>query len=81
MMWSTVAKVRCGKRTGSFISRSIWKACGLVTSWIRWSPIRSWVWPFGSSRTACASHTLSRRLRESSRVAGSAAEDAMETIV
>ena len=49
------------------ISRSIWKACGLVTSWIRCRPIRSWVWPFGSSRTVCASQTLSRRLR---RIAG-----------
>ena len=23
------------------------KACGLVTSWMRWVPMKSWVWPFG----------------------------------
>jgi hypothetical protein len=62
MMWSTVANVRSGKRTGSPLSRSISNACGLVTSWIRCSPMNSWVWPVGSSRTVCASQTLSSRL-------------------
>ena len=62
MMWSTVANVRSGKRTGSFISRSIANACGLVTSWIRCRPMKSWVCPVGSSRTVCASQTLSSRL-------------------
>jgi len=61
-MWSTVASVRSGKRTGSFISRNIAKACGLVTSWIRCRPTKSCVWPLGSSRTAWASQTLSSRL-------------------
>src|SRR5262249_50944477 len=63
MMWSTVAKVRCGCRTRSPDSRSAAKACGLVTSWIRCSPMKSCVWPLGSSRTVWVSHTLSRRLR------------------
>ena len=62
MMWSTVAKVRCGNGTVSFGSRSAANACGLVTSWIRWSPMKSWVCPLGSSRTVCASQTLSRRV-------------------
>ncbi len=59
MMWSRVAKVRAGIRTGTFSSRSAWNACGEVTSWIRWSPIRSCVDPEGSVRTVWASHTLS----------------------
>ena len=58
-MWSSVAKVRSGIRTGTFSSRSAWNACGEVTSWIRWRPIRSWVCPEGSVRTVWASHTLS----------------------
>src|SRR3989454_955273 len=63
MMWSSVPNVRSGMRTLSFSSLSIWKACGVVTSWIRWRPIRSWVWPDGSVRTVCASHTLSSSVR------------------
>ena len=63
MMWSTVAKVLDGKRTGSSSSRSIAKAWGLVTSWIRCRPMKSCVWPLGSSRTVCAFQTFSRRLR------------------
>ena len=63
MMWSMVANVRPGKRTGRPISRIIAKAWGLVTSWIRWRPMKSCVWPSGSSRTVCASQTLSNRLR------------------
>jgi hypothetical protein len=63
MMWSTVAKVRDGMRTRSPISRSMAKAWGLVTSWIRCRPMKSWVWPPGSSRTVCASQTLSSRFR------------------
>src|SRR6266852_5233199 len=63
MMWSSVPKVRSGMRTLSFSSLSIWKACGVVTSWIRCRPIRSWVWPDGSVRTVCASHTLSSSVR------------------
>ncbi len=51
MMWSSVAKVRCGMRTGSFSSLRAWKAWGEVTSWMRWSPIRSCVCPEGSVRT------------------------------
>jgi hypothetical protein len=62
MMWSTVAKVRSGNRTGRPISSSIAKAWGLVTSWIRCRPMKSWVCPSGSSRTLCRSQTLSRRL-------------------
>src|SRR6266849_4080741 len=63
MMWSSVPKVRSGMRTLSFSSFSIWKACGVVTSWMRCRPIRSWVWPDGSVRTVCASHTLSSSVR------------------
>src|SRR5215467_12743385 len=63
MMWSSVPKVRSGMRTLSFSSLSIWKACGVVTSWIRCKPIRSWVWPEGRMRTVCASHTLSSSVR------------------
>src|SRR5262245_60388631 len=63
MMWSSVPKVRSGMRTLSLSSFSIWKACGVVTSWMRWRPIRSWVWPDGSVRTVCASHTLSSSVR------------------
>src|SRR6266478_217602 len=63
MMWSSVPKVRSGMRTLSFESLSIWKACGVVTSWIRCRPIRSWVWPDGSVRTVCASQTLSSSVR------------------
>src|SRR6266404_7074204 len=63
MMWSSVPKVRSGIRTLSFSSFSIWKACGVVTSWMRWRPIKSCVWPDGSVRTVCASHTLSSSVR------------------
>src|SRR6266436_2393887 len=63
MMWSSVPKVRSGMRTLSPSSLSIWKACGVVTSWMRWRPISSWVWPDGSVRTVCASHTLSSSVR------------------
>src|SRR5437016_8659718 len=63
MMWSSVPNVRSGMRTLSFSSFSIWKACGVVTSWMRCRPIRSWVWPDGSVRTVCASHTLSSSVR------------------
>src|SRR5688500_17121187 len=63
MMWSRVPKVRSGMRTLSFSSLSIWKACGVVTSWMRCRPTRSWVWPDGSVRTVCASHTLSSSVR------------------
>src|SRR5882672_7162989 len=63
MMWSSVPKVRSGIRTFSLASFSIWKACGVVTSWMRWRPISSWVWPDGSVRTVCASHTLSSSVR------------------
>src|SRR5881397_1862757 len=63
MMWSSVPNVRAGMRTFSFSSLSIWKACGVVTSWMRCRPIRSWVWPDGSVRTVCASHTLSSSVR------------------
>src|SRR5215467_14162145 len=68
MMWSSVPKVRSGMRTLSFASFSIWKACGVVTSWMRWRPIRSWVWPDGSVRTVCASHTLSSSVRAMKRL-------------
>src|SRR5438309_6424882 len=63
MIWSSVPKVRSGMRTLSFSSFSVWKACGVVTSWMRCRPIRSWVWPEGSVRTVCASHTLSSSVR------------------
>src|SRR6266550_3749843 len=63
MMWSSVPNVRSGMRTLSPSSFSIWKACGVVTSWIRCRPISSWVWPDGSVRTVCASHTLSSSVR------------------
>src|SRR3990172_9222016 len=63
MMWSSVPKVRSGMRTLSFRSLSIWKACGVVPSGMRCRPIRSWVWPDGSVRTVCASHTLSSSVR------------------
>src|SRR5262245_21750790 len=63
MMWSSVAKVRSGMRTFRFASFSIWKAWGVVTSWIRCKPIRSWVWPDGSVRTVWASQTLSSSVR------------------
>src|SRR5262245_20680004 len=63
MMWSSVPKVRSGMRTFSLASFSIWKACGVVTSWIRCRPISSWVCPDGSVRTECASHTLSSSVR------------------
>src|SRR5438445_1950081 len=63
MMWSRVPNVRSGMRTLSPSSLSIWKACGVVTSWMRWRPISSWVWPDGSVRTVCASHTLSSSVR------------------
>src|SRR5262249_39344042 len=63
MMWSSGAKVRSGMRTFSFSSLSIWKGCGVVTSWVRCRPIRSWVWPEGRMRTVCASHTLSSSVR------------------
>ena len=34
-LWSSVAMVRSGRRTGRPASRSPSKACGLVTSWTR----------------------------------------------
>src|SRR5882672_10091596 len=63
MMWSSVPNVRSGMRTLSPSSLSIWKACGVVTSWMRWRPISSWVWPDGRVRTVCASHTFSSSVR------------------
>ena len=62
MMWSTVATVRSGSAPGASARAASAKACGLVTSWIRCRPMKSCVCPLGSSRTVCASHTLSRRL-------------------
>src|SRR6266404_8812399 len=76
MMWSSVPKVRSGIRTLSFSSFSIWKACGVVTSWIRWRPIRSCVWPDGSVRTVWASHTLSSSVRAMTPPCTNPAEDA-----
>ncbi len=35
-LWSSVAMVRSGRRTLRSAARSPSKACGLVTSWIRW---------------------------------------------
>ena len=35
-LWSSVASVRSGRRTSRPASRSPSKACGEVTSWIRW---------------------------------------------
>ena len=57
-MWSTVANVRWGISTVSPRSRSMPNACGLVTSWIRWVPMSSWVWPLASVRTVCVSQTF-----------------------
>ena len=62
-MWSTVANVRWGMATLSPRSRSMAKACGLVTSWMRCVPINSWVCPFASWRTAWAAQTFSNRFR------------------
>ena len=36
------------------------KAWGEVTSWMRWVPMRSWVWPLASLRTEWASQTFSK---------------------
>ncbi len=35
-LWSSVARVRSGRRTDRLASRRPSNACGLVTSWIRW---------------------------------------------
>ena len=35
-LWSSVARVRSGRRTPRPASRSPSKACGEVTSWMRW---------------------------------------------
>ena len=59
MMWSTVANVRLGKRTVLPVSFKDAKACGVVTSWIRWRPINSWSCPVGSVATLWWSQTLS----------------------
>ena len=49
-----------GKRTFQPRARSMSNACGVVTSWIRCSPMNSCVCPFGSRRTVCASQTFWR---------------------
>jgi hypothetical protein len=35
------------------------KAWGEVTSWIRWVPMMSCVWPFANVRAVCADQTFS----------------------
>ena len=52
-MWSTVANVRCGNRTGHPRRRSSSKACGLVTSCTRCRPMNNCVWPVGRRLTVC----------------------------
>ena len=78
-MWSTVANVRCGNVTFSPRSRSMPKACGLVTSWMRCVPMRSCVCPLASVRDGVcvpdffeegfAHDRRSRRLRRARRLA------------
>ena len=63
MIWYTMARILDGKRAGSSSWRSIAKAWGLATSWIRCRPRKICVWPLGSSRTVWASQTFSSRLR------------------
>ena len=41
-------------------ARSMSNACGVVTSWMRWRPTNSCVWPFGRRRTVCACQTFSK---------------------
>ena len=43
-------------------ARSMSNACGVVTSWMRCRPMNSWVCPFGSRRTVCASQTFWSRV-------------------
>ena len=43
MMWSVVANVRSGNATPMPRDRSMSNACGVVTSWIRWRPMKSCV--------------------------------------
>src|ERR1017187_10004510 len=61
-MWSTVATVRDGNGTFQPRARSISKACGLVTSWTRCRPTKSWVCPVGSFRTVWRSQTFENRV-------------------
>src|SRR4051794_15415066 len=56
-LWSAVASVRSGRRTGRPASRSASKACGLVTSWTR---CRSMYRRLGA--TSWASQILSNRV-------------------
>ena len=60
-MWSTVANVLSGYATVRLRSRSMLKAWGVVTSWMRCSPMKSWVRPSGSSFTVCSFQTLLNR--------------------
>src|ERR1019366_5163901 len=61
-MWSTVATVRDGNGTFQPRARSISKACGLVTSWTRCRPTKSWVCPVGSFRTVWRSQPFENRV-------------------
>ena len=60
-LWSIVATVRSGRRTGRPASRSASNACGLVTSCTRWRSIQSRAGASG----ACATTWSSQILRKS----------------
>ena len=59
-MWSVVANVRSGNATVTPRARSMSNACGVVTSWSRCNPMKSWVCPVGSWRTEWRSQTFCR---------------------
>ncbi len=63
-LWSTVARVRSGRRTRRPASRSPSKACGEVTSCTRWRSTNRIAGPPSSAgRTSWASQTFSKSVR------------------
>ena len=62
-LWSSVATVRSGRRTGRPAMRSPSKACGEVTSWTRCRSMKSRSVPSSPAWTTWASQTFSLRVR------------------
>ncbi len=58
-LWSSVARVRSGRRTVRPLRRSPSKACGEVTSWIRCRSMKRRSGSPSALRTMCSSQTFS----------------------
>ena len=61
-LWSSVARVRSGRRTRRPARRRPSKACGEVTSWMRWRSMKRRSGSPAALRTTCSSQTFSAKV-------------------